>query len=83
MTDQLELPESNSSSTEVKMAYLAILATVFIIAFIPILLRISESSITPNATIFNRLWIATAVLGLWNGVSALKRRSLSNSPHIY
>ncbi|MEM1170565.1 MAG: hypothetical protein AAGJ08_16160 [Cyanobacteria bacterium P01_H01_bin.35] len=90
MTDQLKLPESNSYSTEVKMAYVAILATLFITAFIPILFRVSESSITPNATIFNRLWIATAILGLSNGVSALKRRSrsladatsLSNSPPI-
>lgn len=72
------------------MAYLAILANLFIIAFIPILLRFSESSITPNATIFNRLWIATAILGLWNGVSAVKKRwrspadatSLQNSPAI-
>ncbi len=88
MTDQLELSESDSSSTEVKMAYLAILTALLITAFIPILFRISESSITPNATIFNRLWIATAIIGLWNGVSALKRRSrsvadatsLSNSP---
>ena len=90
MTGQLELSESNSSSTKVKMAYLAILIAVLIIAFIPILLRISESSITPNATIFNRLWIGTAVLGLWNGISVIKKRwrsladatSLANSPPI-
>lgn len=52
--------------------------------------RISESSITPNTTIFNRLWIATAVLGLWNGLLFLKQRysggvatrTLPNSPAI-
>ncbi|NEQ41363.1 MAG: DMT family transporter [Okeania sp. SIO3I5] len=76
MTNQLELPESNYSPTEVKKAYVAILITLLMIAFMPILLRISGTSITPNATIFNRFWIATVVLGLWNGVLIVKRRSL-------
>ncbi|MGB3509431.1 MAG: DMT family transporter [Microcoleaceae cyanobacterium] len=79
MTDQLELPESNFSRIEVKMAYVAVLITLFTIAFIPILVRISESSISPNATIFNRCWIATVLLGLWNGLSLLKRRCSGNS----
>ncbi|MGD1703332.1 DMT family transporter [Dapis sp. BLCC M229] len=74
MTEQLELPESNFFPVEVKKAYIAILTTLFITAFIPILFRISEGSITSNATIFNRLWIATAILGLWNGLLFLKQR---------
>ncbi|MEL7036973.1 MAG: DMT family transporter [Cyanobacteria bacterium J06592_8] len=74
MTESLDLPESNFFPVEVKKAYIAILTTLFITAFIPILFRISESSITPNATIFNRLWIATAILGLWNGLLLLKQR---------
>lgn len=89
MTNQLELPESNNSAAEVNKAYIAILTTLLMIAFMPILLRISESSITANATIFNRLWIATVILGLWNGVLVVKRRlfrtpmrTVQNSPPI-
>lgn len=89
MTNQLELPESNYSAAKVKKAYVAILITLLMIAFMPILLRISGTSITPNATIFNRFWIATVILGLWNGVLIVKRQllptptgMLQNSPLI-
>ncbi|MEO1377833.1 MAG: DMT family transporter [Cyanobacteria bacterium J06635_10] len=74
MTKQLELQKSDFYQAEVKKAYVAILITLLIVAFIPILFRISESSISPNATIFNRLWIPTVVLGLWNGLLVFKGR---------
>ncbi len=74
MTEQLELQKSDFSPTEVKKAYIAILIALLMTAFIPILFRISESSISPGATIFNRLWIATAFLGLWNRLLVFKRR---------
>lgn len=82
MTNKLELSGSKFSLTEVKKAYLALLTTLLIIAFTPILVRICESSINPNTIVFNRVWIATTVLGLWNGLLLLKRRSLPNSSPI-
>ncbi len=35
------------------------------LSFTAILIKISTAQISPNATIFHRLWIATLVLGLW------------------
>ncbi len=42
------------------------------ISFSPIFIRLSEGEISPYSTIFNRFWIATAVLGLWNALIATR-----------
>lgn len=82
MTDQLNVPETNPSDREsnrANKAYGALMAALLIIGWLPILLRLSEATISPNATIFNRLWIATAILALWNGGEMLGGRSLHTS----
>ena len=48
---QLKLPIAKS---ETNIALAALLADLVIIAFLPILLKVSEYEIRPNATIFNR-----------------------------
>ncbi|MBC6418597.1 MAG: DMT family transporter [Prochloron sp. SP5CPC1] len=70
MTNQLELPQQESKA-ETVLALLAISVALVAVSFAPILIRWSETEISPNATIFNRLWIATVVLVLWNGVLAV------------
>ncbi|MGB3531929.1 MAG: DMT family transporter [Microcoleaceae cyanobacterium] len=42
------------------------------ISFSPIFVRLSQGELSPYATIFNRFWIASVTLGLWNGVSAIR-----------
>ncbi len=61
-------------------AYCALFFNLMLIAFLPILLRIGESFISPNATIFNRVWIASVVIGLWNGRLLLRTQLLQHSP---
>lgn len=78
MTQQLELTSQSPATRETSMALAALLADLVIIAFLPILLKVSEYEIGPDATIFNRFWIATAILGLWNGVSLIKGRWSGN-----
>lgn len=78
MTQQLELTSLSTAKNETLMALAALFADLVIIAFLPILLKVSESEIVPDATIFNRFWIATVILGLWNGVSSFKGRSLNS-----
>ncbi|MEL7036388.1 MAG: DMT family transporter [Cyanobacteria bacterium J06592_8] len=80
MSDQLELSKSKLISDEVKIAYFTVLVALLITAFIPILFRVSGNSISPNATLFNRFWIATVILGLWNGFLFLKQRYSSGVP---
>ena len=72
--DKLTLSESKLSS-EANWGYAAIFAKLLLLAFLPILLRISEGFVSPNATIFNRFWIGTALLAAWHGRSLLNLRS--------
>ena len=50
-----------------KRNYFSIILIIALISlsFTAILIKISTAEISPNATIFHRLWIATLVLGLW------------------
>ncbi|MEA5468607.1 hypothetical protein VB714_06980, partial [Spirulina sp. 06S082] len=56
------------------MALGALSIVLILFAIIPILIRVSEGEISPNSTLFNRLWISTAILGLYNGLSILKKK---------
>jgi len=76
MTKELEL---TSPSTETLLALGALLAVLVLIAFVPILVKIGESELSPNATIFNPRWIGAVVLLLWNGISLLKQRWSGNA----
>lgn len=68
MIDRSELPDPILSRLETKLALATALAASVLWAFMPILIRISESFVSPNTTVFTRFWIATAILGIWSGV---------------
>lgn len=58
-----------STSTPQKQqvtAYLGLLLAVVSIACTPILMRMSEGSMSPTIAIFNRSWIAMVILIVWN-----------------
>lgn len=58
---------------------LSLVIGLFAISFSPIFIRLSEGEISPYSTIFNRFWIATVALGLWNGISAKRPQPPVNS----
>ncbi len=47
-------------------AIAALIGSIICLSFSPIFIRLSEQEIGPNATAFNRFWIAAAALGLLN-----------------
>lgn len=49
------------------MALAALLLGVGALSFGSIFVRLSEAEISPNATVFNRLWLASLIFSLWNG----------------
>lgn len=53
------------------MALAALLLGVSALSFGSIFVRLSEAEISPNATVFNRLWLASLIFGLWNGYKAI------------
>lgn len=62
------------SKNHTTIALFAVFASLILYACIPILLKISESDLTSNATIFNRCWIATSILGCWSVLSGFKKQ---------
>ncbi len=57
-------------------------AALLAVSLAAIFIRLSEREISPNATVFNRLWIATAVFGLWNGAGEVRRRLSGNDGEV-
>ncbi|MCU0541418.1 MAG: DMT family transporter [Oscillatoriaceae cyanobacterium Prado104] len=52
----------------------ALLVAMTAVSFAAIFIRFSEQELSANATVFNRLWIATVVFAIWNGVVATRSR---------
>jgi drug/metabolite transporter (DMT)-like permease len=46
----------------------------------PIFIRVSELEISPNATVFNRFWISTVILGLWEVITIISSKVSQKSP---
>ena len=71
-TIRLKLAQHQLFATETLWAIGALGLGVIAISFAPIFIGLSEEEIGPNATIFNRFWVATVTLGLWNGGSIVR-----------
>ncbi|HAG81792.1 MAG TPA: EamA family transporter [Cyanobacteria bacterium UBA12227] len=78
MTTQLKLSQEPFSKLPVTIAIISLSIGLFAISFAAIFIKLSENEISPNATIFNRLWIATIVFGLLNGINGIRQRYSCN-----
>ena len=67
MTNQLELIREDSEPRADIWALVLLAIALIAVSFAAILIRLSEAELGPNATVFNRLIIATLACGLWNG----------------
>jgi len=65
---------------EVVIAYIGLLLAVAAAACTPVLTRISEETMSPVTTIFNRFWLVVLILGLWNLGSFLKSQLKNPKP---
>lgn len=79
MTNQLEITKAQSHS-KATGAIIAIFIAIWIFGIMPILIRWSENEISPNATMFNRCWIAAVIFGLWQELSLVRQRWLGEQP---
>ncbi|MBC1237466.1 DMT family transporter [Nostoc sp. 2RC] len=67
-------------SNQTKIALAALLLGVGALSFGSIFVRLSEAEISPNATVFNRLWLASTIFGLWNGYKAISGQFSPDKP---
>lgn len=83
---KLKFPQEQLFATPTTAALASLIAGLVALSFSPILIRLSQGELGPNATIFNRFWISTVAFLLWTGVTAARQR-LSNSqpqkPQVY
>jgi drug/metabolite transporter (DMT)-like permease len=78
MNNQLESLNSLSDKRPILPSFALLFMAIIAIGFAPIFMKLSEGEISPNGTIFNRLWISSLVFGVWNGLSVINQR-LSNN----
>ncbi|MBX9258554.1 DMT family transporter [Desmonostoc muscorum CCALA 125] len=67
-------------SNQTKMALAVLLIGVGVISFGSIFVRLSETELSPNATVFNRFWVASLVFGLWYGYKTICQQFSQNQP---
>ncbi|MGB3404980.1 MAG: DMT family transporter [Microcoleaceae cyanobacterium] len=70
MLKSLQLPKQ-LLEIENLVAFLALFVGVIAISFAAIFIKFSEAELSSTATVFNRLWIATLVLGIGNGIQLI------------
>ena len=74
--------EDNSNAISLILLVIALIA----LSITAILIRLSLQEISANTTVFNRLWIATLVFGLWNGLGQFRTptsNQVSGSQSLY
>ena len=64
-----------------KLIVLAI--AVIALAFSPIFTKLSELELSPTATIFNRLWIATIIISGWQSFAAIGAKSVESTELVF
>ena len=79
MTQQLELTSQPTAKSKIAIAFGTLFAVLLFYAWIPILVKLGEYEISPDAIIFNVRWIGAIILTLWNGLSLIKHRWSENS----
>ncbi|MEH1814394.1 MAG: EamA family transporter [Nostoc sp.] len=67
-------------SNQTKIAFASLFVGVGAISFGSIFVRLSETELSPNATVFNRLWLGSVVFLLWNGYKAIRQQLSLEKP---
>ncbi|MEH2123912.1 DMT family transporter [Nostoc sp.] len=67
-------------SNQTKIALASLFVGVGAISFGSIFVRLSENELSPNATVFNRLWLGSAIFLLWHGYKAIRQQLSLEEP---
>jgi drug/metabolite transporter (DMT)-like permease len=82
-TNKLESTKPESTELNIEkssnvMAFILLSVALISLSFTAIFIKLSVREISANATVFNRLWIATIIFGLWNGINELRTKKLTD-----
>lgn len=76
----LALPQHWFNQPQTLIAIAALIFALFSISLSAILVRYSEHELSAYATAFNRFWLTTLILGLWQGLQVVRRRFKASTP---
>ena len=79
MTSELKLSHIQSDRTPGVIGLTTLFLAILALSFAAIFIRLSERELGPVATIFNRFWVATLILGLGNVFKTLRERHSHDS----
>jgi drug/metabolite transporter (DMT)-like permease len=74
MTTELRLSQVQSDRTPAVIGLTTLFLAILALSFAAIFIKLSERELGPVATIFNRFWVATLILGFGNVVKTLSER---------
>lgn len=79
MTTELKLSQPQIEQTPAALGLISLFMAILALSFAAIFIRLSERELGPVATIFNRFWVATLILGLGNVLKTLSERHSHDS----
>ena len=79
MTTELRLSQIQSDRTPAVIGLTTLFLAILALSFAAIFIRLSERELGPVATIFNRFWVATLILGFGNVIKTLSERHSHDS----
>lgn len=74
-----QTPGAIAQELQGSIGLITLFLAIFALSFAAIFIRLSERELGPVATIFNRFWVATAILGLGNLFNTLRERHSHDS----
>ncbi len=74
MTTEVKLSQPQIEQPPAALGLISLFFAILALSFSAIFIKLSERELGPVATIFNRFWIATLILGVWNVLKALSER---------
>lgn len=81
-TSNLKLYVSKIYNIHKIIDFLLLIVALIALSFTAIFIKFSVSEISANATVFNRLWIATIIFYVWNSLQQFKLKISEPSPKI-
>jgi len=71
------LNPEKSVKQDLTLPFFLLVVALVALAFTAIFIKLSLQDISANATLFNRLWIATVIFGVWNGIGELRTKAIA------
>ncbi|MEH2124125.1 DMT family transporter [Nostoc sp.] len=78
--NQLDLTQEKPDKASKILPIITVITALLALSTTAIFIKIAVSQMSAVATLFNRLWIATIIFGLWNGINQARTQIKNDEP---